>query len=241
MVGVIEVIQFWILAVYGQRILGQIIGSDAEKIHLFGKKVANHHRRRCLNHNSQFHRSVGNSMLLQFTLYLFYNFLNPMHFLHRNHHRKHDGNRAVMAGPVNGPKLRLKHLRLLQTDTDCTVSHSRIFLFAKVKIVRFLVGTDIQCPDNHLSSRHVFCHCFIGLELFLFCGKCVLPQIQKLTAEKSDATGIIGKHVGHISHASDIGIEIYFPPICCHRFFSLQFLKKFLFVVLLGLQGFVVL
>ena len=51
-------------------------------------------------------------------------------------------------------KLCFENLWLLQTNTDRTVAHCRIFFFTKVKIIYLFVRTNVKGTDDHFFACH---------------------------------------------------------------------------------------
>ena len=234
MVGVVDRIQLCILTIDSQGILGQVIGPNAEKIHLFSQFPANHDGCRRLNHYALFKVSIGDIFFVKLCLDLLYNVLDSLYFIYGNDHRIHDSQIAVSTGTKKRSQLRLKDLRTVQTDSDSPVSHGWIVFLIKPEILYLFVGSNIQSPDDHLSSAHHLQCRFVGLKLLFFSWIILLFQIEELTPEKANPPGVIGQHLRNISHASDIGKQPDLLAVSGHIFFTLQFLQKSLLAFLLG-------
>ena len=76
MMIVVFILQKKILPVHSQGILGQVIGSKAQKIHTFSKFFTDHDRCRCFDHNSGTDVFVRNVFLIQALFYLTDQLLN---------------------------------------------------------------------------------------------------------------------------------------------------------------------
>ncbi len=216
MVRIVDIVQRLVLTVNGQRILGQIVCSDAEEIHLGSQHIRNHNGRRRLNHNAKLHIAEGNVRLGKLRLHFLHNALNLLYLIHRDNHWEHNGSRTVSTCPENGAELCLKYLRPLQTDTDGTKAHSRILFLGNIKVIGLLVGSDIQGTDNHLLAVHLGNDILIyGILLFLR-RIIVSSQVQELASEKSDSLGIILQNGIHILLASDVGVKMHYLAALGH-------------------------
>ena len=220
MMCIIELIQFWILTVDCQCILGQVVCSNTEEINLLGKLFTDHDSRRCLDHDTDFNIFEWNSGLSKFFFYFFQNLFNLPYFINRNNHREHDGNISVCARPQQCSELCFKYFFSRQTDTDCAVSESRIFLFIQFKIIHLFVSTDIQCPDNHFLSGHVFRNSLVCIKLLCLCRICVGFQIEEFTSEQTDSFRVVHQNRCCIRYTSDVCIQMNFFSIFCNRLLS---------------------
>jgi len=73
--GIIKLIQLRILPVDCQRVLGQIIGSDTEEIHLFCQFLAHHNRCRSLDHDTLLRIAEFQLLCGQFVLHFFHSLI----------------------------------------------------------------------------------------------------------------------------------------------------------------------
>ncbi len=233
MVRVIESIQFRILTVNGQGILSQIIGTNAEEIHLLGQLPADHHRRRGLNHDALLRITVLYLLLRQLHLHLCHNFGNGIQFLDTGDHGIHDQKIAKGTGPEQSPQLRLEDFRPGQTDPDGTTAHGRIFLLLQMEVITLLVRTDVQCTDDHRLSGHGFHHMPVYLELLLLCGEVFLLEIQEFAAEQADACRVVLHHGGQILAVANVRIQLDLLAVQRYGFLSAQGLQQCLLLLLL--------
>ena len=95
-----------------------------------------------------------------------------------------------------------------------------------VKIIRLLVGSDVQRTDDDLLAVHLGNHVLIYLELLVLCGIIVAAQVQELAPEQADALGIILQDRVHILFASDIRVQMDDLAALCHRRQALQALEQ---------------
>ena len=141
--GIIKAVKLWILTVNRKCVLCQVICANGEEINLLCQKIRDHDCCRCLDHNSQFTVLKWDSLCGQFCFHLRNDLFDTFHLFHRNDHREHNGDRSVIACTVNCTELRLENFRSVKADSDCTVSHCRIFFFLHMEIVHLLIGSNI--------------------------------------------------------------------------------------------------
>ena len=189
--GIIELVQFRILTVNCQCILGQIICSDAEEIHFPGKLPADHNGSRCFDHDSDRGCAEGNAPFGQFSLHLVFQFSDATDLVYSGDHRVHDGDIAVGGGTIQCSQLRFEELRSGQADSDRPQAQRRIFFRFQFEIITLLVCTDVQGSDDHRFSGHGFRNSFVDRKLFLFGGILFSLQIEEFTSEKTDSLGIV--------------------------------------------------
>ena len=202
-----ERVQLRVLPIYGQRILGQVVGADAEKVYLLCQLPAHHDSRRCLDHDALLRIAAFHVLRCQLGLHLFHDFVDSFHLPHAGDHRIHDGQIAVGAGAEQCPQLGLEDLRPRQADTNGPAAHGRILLFFQLKIITLLVGADVQRADDHRLAGHGLHHSLIDLELLFLCGKILFFQVEELTAEQADARRVVLQHRGQILAVADVGVE----------------------------------
>ena len=177
MVGIIEHIKLCILSVDCQCILCQIVGSDTEKIHFLCQFIGNDDRRRCLDHNTEFHLAIRNLLCIKFCTDLRHDLLDLLYLPDGNNHRHHNGNVAERTRTVQRTKLCLKNLRAVQADAHCAVAERRVILFVQIKVVNLLIRTDIQRTDDNFSAAHHLRYALVCGKLFLLRRIMVILQI----------------------------------------------------------------
>ena len=230
MMWIIELIQFFILAVNCQCILGQIIRSDTEEIYHLCQFVTDDRCCRSLNHDSLFRNLILNLLCFQLFFYFCYDLINFLYFFCRSNHRIHDRKISINGCTEKCTKLSFEDFRLSQTNTDRTVSHSRIIFITKIEIIYLFISSDIQRTDNNLlTCHHLYC-LLVSLELFLLSREIISSKIQEFTSEKSDSTGIVFHYITNIANASNVCINIDLTSVQSNVFFAFEFLKKFQFL-----------
>ena len=100
-----------VLPVHCQGVLGQVVGSNTEKIHLLGEFPADHHRRRCLNHNALLWNSKRNPLLQKSLCGFLHCFLNLFHFFFCGNHGIQHCQISKHRRTQKCPQLGLKNLR----------------------------------------------------------------------------------------------------------------------------------
>ena len=235
---IVEIIQPLVLPVDCERVLSQIVGSDAEEIHQLCELLAHHDRCRCLHHDSLLRNRIRDSLVLQLPCHLIHNFPDLLHFLYGNDHGIHDGEIAIFRSAKKRSQLRPENVRLLQADPDCAISHCRIGFLSKLKIICVLVRSDIKSADDHLLTRHGLKHLPVGIELLRLIRKRISADVQELTAEQSDALRIVLNRICHIGHTADVRIDMNLLPALCHRLTALVARKKLSLLQLLLLHFF---
>ena len=207
MMGIVKLIQLRILPVDCQRVLGQIIGSDTEEIHLFCQFLAHHNCCRSLDHDTLLRIAEFQLLCGQFCLHFFHDLFDPFHFPQACDHRIHDCQIAVGTRTEQRTKLCFEDFRTGQADPDRTIPQRRILLFIHLEILTLLVCPDIQCTDDHPFSCHRL-HCrLIDTELFFLGRIPIFFQINKLTPEQPDSAGIILYYSCKIFNISYISIQ----------------------------------
>ena len=233
MVRIVKCIQLRVLTVNCQRILGQVVRSDAEKVHFFRQIPAYHDCRRGFNHNALLRVAKLEILCSQLRLDLLDNLRDRLDLPDTCDHRIHNLEIAIGTCPKQRAKLCLENLRSCQADTDRPAAHRRIFLFFQLKIIALLVRADVQRADNDRFARHRFRYLFIYLELLLLRRKCFFFQIQKFAAEQSDARRIVLNDRRQILAVANVRIQAdllaiqsdcFAPFQCLQQFFLLLFL-----------------
>ena len=107
MVRVIKALQLLVLPVDRKGILGQIIGSDTEKLHFLRQLVADDSRCGRLHHDSRFHLSEGDPLRRELPFYILHDLTDLPDFLYGDDHGKHDRGRSINgSAPCSGAPAR---------------------------------------------------------------------------------------------------------------------------------------
>ena len=209
MMGIEEGIEFRLLTVDGQGVLGQIVRTDAEEVDFFSQFFTHDGSRRRFDHNADFHiLIVGNPFRIQFPADFVQDFFALLYFPDGNNHGEHDGNLTECRGTQQGAELCLEQIDAAQADADSPHAHGRVFFRIKVEIVNLFIGTDIEGPNDDSLAFKGFCRLLIGFELLIFRRIVAAFQIEEFAAEKTDAFSIIGQNLRQVARIADIGKEI---------------------------------
>ena len=243
MMIVVFILQKKILPVHSQGILGQVIGSKAQKIHTFSKFFTDHDRCRCFDHNSGTDVFVRNILLIQALFYLTDQLLDLIQLILGRDHRIHQVDISIGTCTVNSPKLRFKHFFAIKAETDAAVSHHRIDLIRNCHIFCLTVCPQVHGTDHCRTFIHILGYFFIGTEQLILSWIILSSEILEFTSKKADTCCSVIKNRIQIIQISDvcqkldllaIGCDILLVPksqkffplflICCMT--DLIFLKK---------------
>ena len=227
MVGIADAFQLLVLSVYRQRILRQIVGSYAEKVHFLRQLIGNHSRRRRLDHNAKLRLPYGIAFLCKLLLHHLHNLPDPLHLIHGYNHGEHDRQLSMGSRTVERPKLGNEYLLPVQTDTDRPITERRIFFRLQPEIIHLLIRPDIHRADHNLPAFHLFKNSLIACVLLLFRRKILPAQIEKFASEKADSSGICRTGRLCVLHIANIGKYVDPFPALSNIVLSLQFLKGF--------------
>ena len=205
MMVVVFILKKKILPVHSQGILGQVIGSETQKIHTFSQFFTDHNRSRCLDHDPGTDIFVGNVLLIQAFFDLLDQLLDLIQFFLRRDHRIHQTDISIGTCTVNGAKLGLEHFFPVKAETDPPVSHHRIDLIRDCHIFCLPVRPQIYGTDHNRTAFHFFRHFLISPEQLVLSRIIFSSKILKFTSEKSDTCGSIIKNRIQIIQISDIG------------------------------------
>ena len=205
---IVEVIQFRVLTVKSEGVLGQVVGSDTEEINHLSKLVADDRCCRSLDHDSLFRKFVLDLLLFELCFYFCYDLIDLLYFLCGSDHRIHDGKISINSGTKKCTELCLKDIRLCQADTDRTISQSRVILVSEVEVIYLFVSTDIKgTDDNFLAGHHLYC-LFVSLELLFLCREVISSKVKEFASEKTDSAGIILKNITDVTNTSDVRVDV---------------------------------
>ncbi len=180
MMRIEEPVQLLVLPVDRQRVLREIVGSDAEEVYQLRELVGDHHRRRRLHHDSQRHLLERYALGRQLRPDLGRDLLRPLHLPDGGDHREHDVEIAVGGRPVERTQLRAEDVLAGEADPDRAVSERRVLLLIEMEVVDLLVRSDVQCPDNDLLAGHHLDHGTVRLELLLLSRIVLALEVEKL-------------------------------------------------------------
>ena len=205
MMVVVFILKKKILPVHSQGILGQVIGSETQKIHTFSQFFTDHNCSRCFDHDSGTDIFVGNILLIQAFFYLLDQFFDLIQFFLRCDHRIHQTDVSIGTCPVNGTKLGFEHFFPVKAKSDTAVSHHRIDFIRDGHIFCLPVCTQIYGTDHNRTAFHILRYLLISTEQLVLSWIIFSSKILKFTSEKSDTCGSIIKNRIQIIQISDIG------------------------------------
>ncbi len=131
--------QLRMAAVDGQAVLGQVIGADAEEVHLACEYRCQQRCRGHFDHDADL--QVAYFDLFAQTLH---HVTRGTPFLHRTDHGEHDPQRATIGRGEQGAQLGFENLRALQAQANATHTEEGVFLGRHRPVWQGLVAADIQ-------------------------------------------------------------------------------------------------
>ncbi len=99
--------------IHSQRVLGQVVGADGEKINFPGQVISQHDGGRHFDHDPQRDRRR-----VQLLPNLFGDGACPLHIFERRDHREHDVDAAIGGGSIDGPQLGEEQVGTHQAKTN---------------------------------------------------------------------------------------------------------------------------
>ena len=223
MMRVVEAAQVIVLAVAGQRVLGQIVGADAEEIDLLRQTVAVDGGGGRLDHDADLDLlAVGDALLLQLALDFLAELLGLADLPDGGDHREHDAQLAEGGGAEEGAQLGLEDLGPGQADAQCAHAHGGVILLRQIKVADLLVSADVQRADDDLLAVHVGQDLLVGLKLLILGRIIARVQIEELGAEQTDAAAVIDLHGVDILGRADVAVDADGLAVLRHIGLTLQ-------------------
>ena len=173
-----------IATIHGQRVLHQIVGADAEEVHVAHERIAGNGRSGCLDHDAE--RNVVTERYAPFG-----ELLNGLadklprftHFVDRDHQGQHDAQVAMHASPQQGPQLHLEQFTFVEAHADGTPSEKRIRFRGKSADGQ-LVAAHVEGADDDRAPTEGLKHLPIGLVLLFFVGHGGAPDDEEFSAHE---------------------------------------------------------
>ena len=191
--------------VHGHRVLDQVVGADAEKVHALGQRFRGQRGGRDFNHRAHFHLLVeGHPFAAQLRLALVEQRVGLDEFVEARDHRIHQLHVALDAGAQNGPKLRAENILLLKTEANGAVAEEGIHLRRHIEMSHELVATEIERANDHRCGPQRRRHHAIRLELLLLRRELVAVQEKIFRAEQTHAFRAAAAHLLHVVRALDV-------------------------------------
>ena len=130
-------------AIHGERVLGQIVGSDREEIRLLSEDLGHH------SHGGNFHHDAARHRCDPQRIRFFgEDCLGIPQLCNRSNHREHNPDLAEFRCAKKRAKLRAKDFRAVESDANSPLAQERIVFFRDRQIRERLVSTDIKGADD---------------------------------------------------------------------------------------------
>ena len=202
----VEVGDLLVQPIHRQRVLDEVVGADAEKLHASGQAVGDHRRRWRLDHYPDLNvLGERHPLVAELFAALVEQHVCGLEFLHAGDHRVHDFQVAKDARPQDGAELRAEQVLLLEAESDGAPSEERVHLLRHVHVREQLVAAKIERADDHRVRRERLGHLAVGRELFLLARQVAAVDEQKLGAKQADAGRAALEDALDIGRALDVG------------------------------------
>jgi len=167
MTGIRQICHLFTGALSGHGVLGKIVGTDAEKVHFFGKQIRHLRRGGNFHHDADLdvirNRETGREHFL--TRLCQQGFGTPYFFQRRNH-REHNAQVMPGAGAQQRTQLYFEEIGFIQAHADGAPTQERISFFTKVQIIQLFVAADVQRAYHHRAFFHDVQDSFVRCQLF---------------------------------------------------------------------------
>ena len=128
----------------GQRVLGQVIRSNADKVGTLCKSICKDSGSRGFNHNTNRHVLVKLHALGSKPVFADSNFLKcSIDLFHTRNHREHQADIAVHRGAQDGADLTLEDVRTIEQEADTAQAQGRI-VFTVRNALSELITSNIE-------------------------------------------------------------------------------------------------
>ena len=170
--------------------MGQVVGSDAQKIHLRGEQVGQNRRRGDFDHHTHRDWLLGSLLLfLEVLHHVGQDGFSLPQFAQRGDEGKQHPHRSQPCRPYDGPQLRAKHLRVPQRQPDAPQAQERIGLFFRLGQVAQLVRAQVEGANHHRAPLHGLDYLGIDLIVVFFGGRGGGLQVEELGAVEPNPVG----------------------------------------------------
>ena len=215
-----QTVQPLVTAIHRERVLDQVVGSDAEKIHLASQGVGGHRCRRNLDHDAQ--RRAGLNcvpLLAEVARLLIQQRSDGSNLLDCRDHRQHDLDVALLGlRAQQSPQLRSEDIGPGQRETHATQAEYRIRLVPLQHPVEVLLATQIQRPDHRRFRRHLRGDLDVGpVVLFLARQLGYVTQEEELGPIETDPASAKTSCPLDLDREFDVGPDQHLDPVARHR------------------------
>ena len=170
--------QIVVLAVAGQRVLGQVVRAAGEEVHLLRQAVADDRRSRSLYHDADLDVLViGDAFLPEFCFDLLAHLLCLAHLPYAGHHGEHDAQTAVGGSAVESSELGAEYLGPVEADAQSPVAQRRVLFLGHIEVSDLFVRSYVESAYYDFSSLHIGESFLICLELIVLGGIIVAVEI----------------------------------------------------------------
>ena len=192
-----------VVAVHRQQVLGQVVGTYRQKVHLTGQLFGLVHRRRDFDHHAnRRHRHVG-AFVAHFTPGAVQQVQGFFEFVGAGDHRQQDAQVVqAFAGLEHGPGLHQKDFRVVEGHADPAPAQERVVFFDR-EVRQRLVAANVQAAHGHrlrMEGRQLLA---INRQLLFFTREALVDHERHFGAVQTNAfcatllrTGHIGQQAG---------------------------------------------
>ena len=227
MMGIVEAAQVIVLAVAGQGVLGQVVGTDAEEIHFLGQTVTADSSSRRFDHDTDLNvLAVGDALFLEVALDFLTHTLGFPDFPDAGDHGEHDAQLAEGRSTEQRTQLGAENLRPGQADAQSAHTHGGVVLLGQVEVTDLFVGADVQRADDDFLAVHIRQNGLVCLELLIFGGEIVGVEVEELAAEQTDAAAVVDLHGMHVLRRTDVAVNADGLAVLGHVGLPLQGFQK---------------
>ncbi len=204
----VERSDFSVVAIDGQKILGQVVGAEAQEVDLARELLGLRRRRGHLDHDAERHVLVeAGAFSPELAPRLLEELLRPPDFLHARDHRQEHAHAAVGAGAENRPELHLEEIRQLERDADRAPAEKGVLFLGESQIVRILVGAEVERAERHPLRTERVDHATVEAKLFFLVGEVSIGEERKLRAIEADPLGPVAMSERQVAHQPDVRFE----------------------------------
>ncbi len=219
------------------RVLDEIVGTDAEEIDLPREYVGDDRRARDLDHRADFHVLVERDpFVAQLLAALLKDPVGAPQLIHPGDHRVHHAHVSDGAGSQNGAQLGLEDIDPLQTKPNGAPSQERIELLGKIERAHELIASQIERANDDAVRAHFLRNLAIGTILILLVWKLGAVEIEKLGPVKADPFRAAQLHLVDILRQLDVRRKDDVPSIEGGRFGFTQLGELLLDLGLFGFE-----
>ena len=193
----------------GERVLDEIVGSDAEEISFTCQLVGHDDCARDLHHHSERH-ALAAGMTGSVDVYgrPVEQLANGTELRDAGDHRHHDLHGSVGRGAQHRAELGEKKLGSRQAQTHRAQAQRRVHVRGNLKGRTELVAADVEGPQGHRSRGNGFDHATVDRILLVLTRRLAAIDEEKLRAIEPDALGAVLDSRGSLRGQLDVGHQL---------------------------------